>query len=190
MTTRPTWPPQPAGEFGQFPHDHVQSDGTQNQDLAYPVIGEMAGLLRDTRDETLRAACLLASVAVALAVEARLATRALHSSAAFHALSLGLLAGLLGCLLTAIVLLAAASRPVVHALNELRWVTGAPLDTRPPWISLPPVGADPEQWTWIRAHLLVGAARLARERAQLADTWTCLTAGYFLIWTVIIVIGS
>ena len=39
--------------------------------------------------------------------------------------------------------------------------------------------ADPEEWTWTRAHLLLGAARLARRRAQIADTWTYIVAAYF-----------
>ncbi|HWG62684.1 MAG TPA: hypothetical protein VG253_13320, partial [Streptosporangiaceae bacterium] len=45
------------------------------------------------------------------------------------------------------------------------------------WVTLPPVGADPAVWTWNRAYLLLGAARLARYRMQFADTWTYFTGG-------------
>jgi hypothetical protein len=124
-----------------------------------------------------------------MALEARFAARMLQPGI-FRAVNVGLLFGLLCCLLIATVMLTVANRPTIYALNELRWVTGAPLDTRARWVTLPPVGADPDQWTWIRAHLLVGAARLARERAHRADTWTYLTAAYFLVWTAVIAIGG
>ena len=39
------------------------------------------------------------------------------------------------------------------------------------------------------AHLLVGAARLARRRTQMADTWTYIAAAVFLIWTVVVLLG-
>ena len=35
----------------------------------------------------------------------------------------------------------------------------------------------------------LGAARLARRRTQIADTWTYLAAAFFLIWTVVILLG-
>jgi hypothetical protein len=36
---------------------------------------------------------------------------------------------------------------------------------------------------------MIGAARLARRRAQTADTWTYIVAAYFLVWTVVILLG-
>ena len=60
---------------------------------------------------------------------------------------------------------------------------------RPRWTTLPPAGTKPEEWTWIRAHLLLGAARLARQRFQLADPWTYVTAACFLVWTAVILLG-
>jgi hypothetical protein len=65
---------------------------------------------------------------------------------------------------------------------------------RPSWPYQParghsPQGRDPHEWTWARAHLLLGAARLARRRTQVADTWTYIAAGYFLLWTVVILLG-
>jgi hypothetical protein len=80
-------------------------------------------------------------------------------------------------------------RPVHHALSELRWRTGAPLEPRPRWVTLPPAETSPEEWAWSRAHLLLGAARMTRCRIQLADTWTYVTAGFFLIWTAVVLLG-
>ena len=41
----------------------------------------------------------------------------------------------------------------------------------------------------VNAGLLLGAARLARRRTQVADTWTYIAAAYFLLWTVVILLG-
>ncbi len=41
----------------------------------------------------------------------------------------------------------------------------------------------------MRAHLLLGTARLARCRVQRADTWTYLTAACFMVWTVAVLLG-
>ena len=43
--------------------------------------------------------------------------------------------------------------------------------------------------SWARAHLLLGAARLARRRTQMADTRTYIAAACFQIWTVVILLG-
>jgi hypothetical protein len=56
-------------------------------------------------------------------------------------------------------------------------------------VTLPPVRADPAEWTWNRAYLLLGAVRLARYRMRLADTGTYLAGGCFLAWTAIIILG-
>jgi hypothetical protein len=104
-------------------------------------------------------------------------------------IGLVLLGVLVFCWMTAVFLLARAGRPVLNKVSELRWVTGAPLDPRPTWVTLPPVDADPADWTWNRAYLLLGAARLARYRMRLADTWTYFSGGCFLVWTAIIILG-
>jgi hypothetical protein len=193
MASPSTWPAGPANKLEQDPQGHVAGaappDRAGGQDPAFLVIAEIAQLLRDTRDEILRAAGILGSVTIGMALEARFAARVLQPDI-FRVFNVSFLAGLLGCLLTALALLTIANQPTVHALNQLRWKTGAPLDPRPHWVTLPPVGADPEQWTWARAHLLVGAARLARERAQRADTWTYFTAAWFLVWTALIAVGG
>ncbi|MGH3253347.1 MAG: hypothetical protein ACRDOI_44990 [Trebonia sp.] len=162
----------------QEPSDHV---------LAHLVIGEMADLLRDTRSAVVTDASVLGAIAIGFALESGLAARALRPALA-GAVDLSLVGGIVVCWLVAVFLLVRASRPVLNALSELRWVTGAPVDPRPGWVTLPPVGADPEKWTWNRAYLLLGAARRARYRMQFADTWTYFTGGCFLVWTMLIIL--
>ena len=192
MAARPAWP---AGTIDE-PPDH---DGTGDQAMpdhelhdhmpAHAVIGEMAGLLRETRGNMLACAGLLGGVAIGIAAETGESARVPRSLLA-DVINIGLMCPLFGCWLVAAVFLAIAGRPVLNALSEIRWVTGAPLDPRAPWLTLPPPGADPEGWTWIRAHLLLGAARLARHRMQLADTWTCIAAACFLLWITIMSAGG
>jgi hypothetical protein len=148
----------------------------------------MADLMRDTRSNMMADACILGAITVGVALEAGLSAHALRPSL-LGLTNLGLLGGVLACWLAAAFLLARAGRPVLNAVSELRWVTGAPLDPRARWLTVPPAGAHPAEWTWNRAHLLLGAARLARYRMQFADTWTYLAGGCFLIWTVVITIG-
>jgi hypothetical protein len=148
----------------------------------------MAWLLRDTRSSMILGGSVLSAITVAIGLEAAFSGQAVRPGVA-GAANVGLLSGLLLCLLTAVSLLALASRPVHNALSEMRWKTGAPVDPRAGWLTLPPAGADPEEWTWTRAHLLLGAARLARRRAQIADTWTYIAAAYFLVWIVVILLG-
>lgn len=164
---------------GQEPSDY---------EPAHVVIAGMAGLLRDIQSGMVTDGCLLGGVTIGLALETGPAARALRGGPAGVA-TLCLLGGVVFCWLVAVLLLVRASRPVLSAVSELRWVTGAPVDTRPGWVTLPPVGADPEVWTWNRAYLLVGAARMSRERMQYADTWTYFTGGCFLAWTLIIILG-
>jgi hypothetical protein len=148
----------------------------------------MADLLRDTRGCLTADGCLLGGITIGIALEARLTTRALQPDLA-GIVNVCLLSGVLACWLVAVFLLVRASRPALNRLSELRWVTGAPVDPRAGWLNLPPVGADPAQWTWNRAYLLLGAARLARQRMRFADTWTYLAGCYFLAWTAIIILG-
>lgn len=192
MTAPATWPtrkheaaqPNDDDTAGQAPPRQALSD----QGSAHEVISEMADLLRDNRSSMLTDGCLLGAVAIGFALEAGVAARELRPSL-IGVINLGLLCGVVCCWLVAAFLLARTSRPVLNALSELRWVTGAPLDPRPGWVTLPPVGADPAEWTWNRAYLLLGAARLARYRMQFADTWTYFTGGCFLVWTMIIILG-
>ena len=160
-----------------------------DQEAARDAISEMASLLGDTRCSMVTDGCLLGAIAMGLALEAGLSARAPRPVPASVA-DLALLGGLLVCWLTAVLLIAWAGRAALGALGELRWRTGAPVDPRPAWVSLPPAGADPAQWTWERAYRLVGAARLARSRMHFADTWTYVTGGCFLACTMIFILGS
>jgi hypothetical protein len=193
MSAPATWP---SGKNDVKPtHDTDRTGGQDPPAQALPgdepaqaLISEMADLLRDTRASMVTDGCLLGAISVGLALEAGLAARALGTSLV-GVLSLGLLGGTASCWLVAISLLALAGRPVLNAVSKLRWVTGAPLDPRPGWVTLPPVGADPAVWTLNRAYLLLGAARLTRYRMQFADTWTYFTSGCFLAWTMIVILG-
>jgi hypothetical protein len=194
MTAPATWPaptrkreatqPDDDDTAGQAPPGQALSD----QGNAHEVITEMADLLRDNRSSVLTDGCLLGAIGIGFALEAGVAARELRPGL-IGVISLSLLCGIVFCWLAAAFLLAWASRPVLNALSELRWVTGAPLDPRPGWVTLPPVGADPAEWTWNRAYLLLGAARLARYRVQFADTWTYFAGGCLLVWTMLVILG-
>ena len=184
---RPSWPDRPAR--GHNPHGRGLPDRAQpDQGPAQEAIGEMAWLLRDTRSSMFLGGGVLSAITIAIALEAAFSGHAMRPGVT-GAVNAGLLSGLLLCWLTAVIMLALANRPVHNALSEMRWKTGAPIDPRAGWLTLPPTGADPQEWTWARAHLMIGAARLARRRAQTADTWTYIVAAYFLVWTVVILLG-
>ena len=192
-TPGPSWPSGPADGYHYHDdyavRDQTVPDGTLSErGEALGVISELAALLRDTRVNLSISAGTLAAITIGLALEAAFSARALRGGA-LGIVNFALLCLLLACWLRAVLLLATSGRPVVNALSELRWRTGAPLDTRAPWLTLPPVGTNPQEWTWIRAHLLVGAARLSRYRLLRADTWTYVTAGAFLVWTAFLLLG-
>jgi hypothetical protein len=192
MTAPAAWP---TGKNETTPphDDYTSGRALRGQTLpdhepARELISEMADLLRQTRGSVVADGCLLGAITIGFALEAVPSERAQGLSAA-GVINLALLGGLIGCWLAALFLLARASRPVLNAVSELRWVAGAPLDPRPRWVTLPPTGASPAEWSWNRAYSLVGAARLGRHRMWSADTWTYLTGGYFLAWTVAVVLS-
>jgi hypothetical protein len=186
MSASAAWPP--GKTHGEAPYDRgwAGKQPPSGREPAHAAISEMAGLLHDTRGSMVTDGCLLGAITIGLALDAGLTTRALRGLAAVT--NLGLLSGTVFCWLAAVFLLAWASRPVLSAVSELRRVTGAPLDPRPGWVTMPPTGADPAEWTWHRALLLLGAARLARSRMQLADAWTYFTGGCFLAWTMVVIL--
>ena len=185
--SRPSWPYRPAR--GHDPGDRARPDRAQpDQGPAHEVIGEMASLLLDTRSGLLLGGSVLSAITIGIGLEAAFSARVLYPGVV-GAFNSGLLIGLIFCWLMAIIMLARAGRPVHHALSHLRWRTGAPLDPRPRWMTLPPAEATPEEWAWTRAHLLLGAARMNRHRIQLADTWTYITAAFFLAWSALILLG-
>jgi len=187
MIRRPSWADRPAR--GHNPQGRDLPDQAQpDQGPAQEVIGEMAWLLRDTRSSMFLGGGVLSAITIAIGLEAAFSGHALRPGV-LGAVNAGLLAGLLVCWLTAVIMLAVANRPVHGVLSEMRWKTGAPVDPRAGWLTLPPAGSDPQEWTWARAHLLLSAARLARRRTQVADTWTYIAAACFLLWTVVILLG-
>jgi hypothetical protein len=185
-TARPYWPSKPDGYYDD---DRAQPDrALPDQGPAQEAIGEMSWLLRDMRANMIMGGMVLGAITIGIAAEAAFSPHAVRPNVA-GAVNVGLLCGLLFCWLRAVTLLFLASRPVHNQLSEMRWKTGAPLDSRPSWLTVPPVGTSAEEWSWKQAHLLLAAARLARYRIQLADTWTYVTAAYFLVWTAIVFLG-
>jgi len=183
MPARPPWPSRSAD--GHYPDD---DRARPDQGPARDAIADMACLLRDTRGSMILGGMMLGAITIGIAAEAAFSARAVRPGV-IGAVNVGLLCGLLFCWLRAVILLALAGRPVLNALSEMRWLTGAPLDSRPRWLTLPQTGMDHEEWSWIRAHILLGAARLGRSRIQLADTWIYVTAAYFLVWTAVVLLG-
>jgi hypothetical protein len=187
---RPSWPYRPARD----PGDRVLADrvlpGRVQADRgpAHEIIGEMASLLLDTRGSLLLGGIVLSTITIGIGLEVAFSARVTHPGVV-GVFNCGLLIGLVACWLMAIIMLARAARPVHHALSHLRWRTGAPLDPRPRWMTLPPAETTPEEWAWTRAHVLLGAAYLNKSRIQSADTWTYVTAAYFLVWSSLILLG-
>jgi hypothetical protein len=191
MTATPTWPTGPSGSYrsdGDYFHEQP-GRALLGKEPAHALIGELAGLLRSTRGHMMAAASVLGAIAIGAAVQAGIWAKVLRPSPA-GVINLGLMSGFALSWLVAGLLLASAGRPVLDALGELRWRTGSPLDPRAPWLTVPPVGANGEEWSWIRAHLLVGAARLSRYRIQLANTWTFVAAAFFMACTAVFLFGG
>ncbi len=192
MTAPAAWPSRkreataPGYYYAGEPTPPVR--GLPEQGPAGAVIGEMADLMRDTRASMMADGCILGAITIGIALESGLSAHGLRPGLG-GLVDLGLLVGVMASWLVAVIMVARAGRPVLNAVSELRWVTGAPLDPRAQWLTVPPVGAEPGEWTWNRAHLLVAAARLSRYRMRFADTWTYLAGGCFLAWTVVIVLG-
>ena len=182
----PSWPTEVQASDQPQP-DRAYED--QGHEPAHAIIGELARLLSETRANMLAGLGILAAIAIGMALEAGFAAARTQLPVIFRVVNIGLLLGLVCCWLTAMALLAIPGRPVLDALSELRWKTGAPLDPRAPWLTLPPVGDNPDQWTWTRAHLLIAAARVTRYRVHRSDTWTFATACCFILWTVVIMTG-
>ena len=157
---------------------------------AQDVIAEMAGLLRDTRGSMLLGGSVLSALTIGIALEAALSPSVLRPGLARGVVCVSLLGCVILCWLRAAALLLLASRPVLDQLNEHRWRTGAPLDPRVRWLTMPSVEDSEAAWTWTRVNLMLGAARIRRERLHLADTWTFITVACFLAWTVAVLLGA
>jgi hypothetical protein len=187
MIATATWPSErneAARAGGQGP----PASHADDYEPVHVVMAHMADLVRDTSGSAIANACILSAVSLGVAVETGLSVRVLRPGLA-GAFNVGGLCGLIACWLAAAVVLSWASRPVLNRVSQLRWVTGAPLDPRPEWVTLPPAGASPADWTWERAYLLLGAARLARYRMRYADTWTYIAGVSFLVWSALVILG-
>ena len=149
----------------------------------------MAGLLRDTRGSALLGGCVLSALTIGIALEAAFSPSVLRPGLA-AVVSVSLLGGVIVCWLRAAALLLLAHRPVLDQLNDHRWRTGAPLDPRVRWLSMPSIEDSEAAWTWTRVNLMLGAARVRRERIHLADTWTFITVACFLLWTAAVLLGA
>lgn len=169
-----------------FGDDHVD-DGRDLPDRgpAQEVIGEMAWLLRDTRGSMLLGGSVLSGIAAGIGVETAFSSSVLRPGLAGLACVVTLTVLIL-CWIRAGVLLLLAGRPVLDQLNDHRWRTGAPVDPRVQWLTLPAVEENAAEWNWARVNLLLGSARIRRERSHLADTWTFITAAFFLVWTALV----
>jgi hypothetical protein len=127
----------------------------------------MAWLLRDTRGSMLLDGSVLSAMTIGIAVETAFSPSVLRPSAVGLACG-ALLAGL---------------------INDQRWRAGAPLDPRRVrWLTIAP--AEENADAWARVNLLLGAARIRRERIHLVDTWTFITAACFLAWTAAVLLGA
>lgn len=168
------WPEDRAGN-----RPAPAEEGADGQ--AQELLGEMAALLRDTRPGTLTSGAALGAITIGLAVEAAALPGPRPGPAV--AVCAGLFAILALCWLRAVTLLVLSGLPLGRALAQHRVHTGAPLDPRAPWASIPPPGAAAGRSGWARAHLLLSQARFRNERIQQALTWTLITTGSFLAWT-------
>ena len=148
----------------------------------------MASLLRNPRGDLVLGGSVLSAITVATALEAAFSHPAMRLGIG-GILSVILLGSLIGCWLRAVALLLLAGRPLLDQLNDHRWRTGGPVDPRVRWLTLPTIRGSAAEWNWTRVNLLLGAARIRRERIHLADTWTFITAALFLVWTAAIFLG-
>jgi len=173
-----------------FGHDHLDADReapdrgpVQNQ------IAEMAVLLGNTRGSMILGGSVLSALTIGIAVEAAFSPSVPRPGLA-GVVTVGLLGCVIVCWLRATALLLLAGRPVLDQLNDHRWRTGAPLDPRVRWLSTPPVGDGEAAWSWAHVNMMLGAARVRRERIQLADTWTFIAVACFLLWTATVLLGA
>jgi hypothetical protein len=149
----------------------------------------MARLLCDTRGSVLLGGSVLSALTIGIAMEAAFSPSVLRPGLA-GVVSVSLLGCVILCWLRAAALLLLASRPVLDQLNDHRWRTGAPIDPRVRWLSMPSIEDSEAAWTWTRVNLMLGAARVRRERIHLADTWALITVACFLAWTAAILLGA
>ena len=174
-----------------FGDDHVGTDReAPDRGPAQNQIAELAVLLlSSTRGSTILGGSVLSALTIGIAVEAAFSPSVLRPGLA-GVISVSLLGCVIVCWLRAAALLLLAGRPVLDQLNDHRWRTGAPLDPRVRWLSPPIADGTSAAWSWGHVNMMIGAARVRRERIQLAGTWTFITVACFLLWTAAVLLGG
>ena len=123
MGAQSTWPS--GSDEGEYPPGNYAAEQAGHAEMPGISHGEMARLLRETRRNVLTGACVLAAITIGTALETRFAARALQPGM-FRVINIGLMLGLVFCWLTAVAQQAVVCTPVLNAVSELRWRTGAP----------------------------------------------------------------
>jgi hypothetical protein len=172
----------PGGQ-GAIPDDL----GAGRQESAQELLAEMAALIRDTRPSLVVSGLVSAAVLIGLAAESVVLPLTGRGPGAVAAVALFAVVAL--CLLRTLTLTVLAGLPLGQALAQQRVASGAPLDPRAPWASIPVPGTDPRSWSWARAHLLLSQARFRAERIQAATSWALVTAAVFLAWTGVLLLA-
>ena len=172
----------PGGQ-GTIPDDL----GAGRQESAQELLAEMAALIRDTRPSLVVSGLVSAAVLIGLAAESVVLPLTGRGPGAVAAVALFAVVAL--CLLRTLTLTVLAGLPLGQALAQQRVASGAPLDPRAPWASIPVPGTDPRSWSWARAHLLLSQARFRAERIQAATSWALVTAAVFLAWTGVLLLA-
>ncbi len=157
------------------------------RESAQELLAEMAALIRDTRPSLVVSGSVAAAVLLGLATESVLRPLTGRGPGAVAAIALFAVVAL--CLLRTLTLIVLAGLPLAQSLSQQRVVSGAPLDPRAPWASIPVPGTDPQAWTWARAHLLLSQARFRADRIQAATSWALVTAAMFLAWTSVVLLA-
>ena len=173
-----------------FGDDHLDADReAPDRGPAQNQIAELAVLLSNTRGSMILGGSVLSALTIGIALEAAFSPSVLRSGLA-GMVAVSLLGCVILCWLRAASLVLLAGRPVLDQLNDHRWRTGAPLDPRVRWLSTPSVADSEAAWSWARVNMMLGAARVRRERIELADTWTFITVACFLLWTAAVLVGA
>ena len=173
-----------------FGDDHLDADReAPDRGPAQNQIAELAVLLSNTRGSMILGGSVLSALTIGIALEAAFSPSVLRSGLA-GMVAVSLLGCVIVCWLRAASLVLLAGRPVLDQLNDHRWRTGAPLDPRVRWLSTPSVADSEAAWSWARVNMMLGAARVRRERIELADTWTFITVACFLLWTAAVLVGA
>jgi hypothetical protein len=178
------WPAE-AAEAAEGPDD----TGITNEygESARELLAEMAALIRDTRPYLIVSSAVAAAVLIGLAVEAATVPVGGPGPGAVATGALFVLVAL--CLLRTLTLIVLAGLPLGQALSQHRVTSGAPLDPRAPWASVPRLEAPSSTWGWNRAYLLLSQARFRAERIQTATTWALITAAVFLAFSAVLLLA-